>query len=168
MPKDIITTVYTLNELDEKAKDKARDWFRSCVMSEEWWTSTFEDAEQIGLHITSFNFDRGELDGDLKKSAKDVAAAIIANHGETCTTYASAKEYLDEYEKIVALDDKIADGDFKDALRADLTEVFSKNLCNNYRKILSDEYEYQMSDTEVDEGICANEYTFTANGKRFG
>lgn len=41
-------TVYEFDELNERAKERAREWFREASSSDEWWDSVYEDAEQCG------------------------------------------------------------------------------------------------------------------------
>jgi hypothetical protein len=43
-----------------------------------------------------------------------------------------------------------------------------RDLANWLYRALEREYEFQTSDETVDEGISANDYTFTAEGRRFG
>lgn len=54
MPQVISTTVYTFDELGDKAKEKARNWYRERGMDYDWWD--FEDfytiAELMGLDIS--------------------------------------------------------------------------------------------------------------------
>ena len=52
-----------------------------------------------------------------------------------------------------------ADDDLVDALR---------DLAHWLYRALEREYEFQASDETVDEGMSANGYTFTAEGRRFG
>lgn len=45
----ITTTVYTFDELDERAKERARDWWRSSSFSDSNdWDHVYADAERIG------------------------------------------------------------------------------------------------------------------------
>ena len=46
----------------------------------------------------------------------------------------------------------------------DLEEEFRKDLCEDYRIILSKEYDYLTSERSVMETIKANEYSFTVEG----
>ena len=43
-----------------------------------------------------------------------------------------------------------------------------RNLANWLYRALEREYEFQTSDETVDEGMSANGYAFTAEGRRFG
>lgn len=47
MPDIIQTTVYRLDELDDRAKERARSWYREGALDYEWFDSVFEDFEQI-------------------------------------------------------------------------------------------------------------------------
>ena len=47
MPKQIITTVYTFDELSDKAKEKAREWYREGALDYEWWDYIFDDFQTI-------------------------------------------------------------------------------------------------------------------------
>ena len=50
-------TEFTFDELDESAKDKARDAVRYDNVEDEWWDSVYEDAVRmgglLGIHISS-------------------------------------------------------------------------------------------------------------------
>jgi len=47
MPEVIQTTVYTLDELDERAKSRARDWYRQVSNDDDWHEAVFEDFERV-------------------------------------------------------------------------------------------------------------------------
>lgn len=47
MPEIIQTTVYTLDELDERAKSRARDWYRQASNDDDWHEVVFEDFERV-------------------------------------------------------------------------------------------------------------------------
>lgn len=59
--------------------------------------------------------------------------------------------------------DRELDGRFQDRV----TQVL-RDFADWMWKQLRDEYEYRMSDEQVDESIRINDYTFTADGARFG
>jgi hypothetical protein len=39
--------VYKYEELDERAKEKARDWYREGCLSYDWWDDIYEDAANV-------------------------------------------------------------------------------------------------------------------------
>lgn len=47
MPKTVETTVYKFSELSERAKERARDWYRGCIESDEIAESVIDDAASI-------------------------------------------------------------------------------------------------------------------------
>jgi hypothetical protein len=47
MPEVIETTVYTFEELDERAQERARDWYRQASAHDDWHVTVFEDFERI-------------------------------------------------------------------------------------------------------------------------
>lgn len=59
MPRTIETTVYQFSELSDKAKETARDWYRSAAFDHEWWDFVYEDAVRcaaiLGIDIAARN-----------------------------------------------------------------------------------------------------------------
>ncbi len=47
MPEIIPITVYQFDELDERAKDKARDWYRQGAFDHDWYDFVYSDFEAI-------------------------------------------------------------------------------------------------------------------------
>ncbi len=47
MPQIIETVVYRLDELDERARESARDWYRANAADDDWHEFTFDDFTQI-------------------------------------------------------------------------------------------------------------------------
>ena len=56
MPRIKQETVYKFDELDERAKERARDWYRQGAFDYEWWDCTFDDAKQC-LKLAGFDVD---------------------------------------------------------------------------------------------------------------
>lgn len=170
--KTIETKVYQYDELNDKAKERARDWWREGGLDYDWWDSTYEDAEGIGLRITGFDLGRSrDIEGKFEKSAEKVASLILAEHGKDCETFKTATAFLAERATLVT---KHADPDSCSDLTHEGDEAieeceagFLKSLLEDYWKILDREMEYILSDEQVAETIVANEYEFTEDGKRF-
>ncbi len=137
--------VFEFDELSDAAKDKARAWYAEFALDYEWWDSVYEDAENIGLKITGHG--DHNVQGRFVMSATDTANLILSEYGNSCGTSRSAERFLDDV--------------------TDEAE-FLRDLCEDYRIMLNNEAEYLTSNESVDEAIRANEYTFTADGKRFG
>jgi hypothetical protein len=172
--KTIETKVYEFNELSDKAKEKARAWYREGSFDYEWCDSTYEDAKTAGLIIEGFGLDRNRgATGKFIEDACHCADAILKNHGDTCETYKTAEAFLKERDEIVDTAEKDEDGALVDEYELDrkLDEIeteFLRAILEDYSIILQNESEYITSNEYVDENINANEYTFTEDGKRFG
>jgi len=150
--KIIETKVYLFDELTDDAKEKARDWWREGGLDQEdAWDSVREDAEQVGLKITSLD-DYRNNEGKFIVSASDTVRLIKENHGEHCDTFKTALKYSS---LLVDQEDE------------DTAYEFLDDLLEDYRIMLNKEIEYRYSDESVDENLRCNEYTFTENGKRF-
>ncbi len=155
MPTVTHVVAYQFDELSDDAKETARGWFRTDYPDYpdyEWWDSTYEDAERIGLVITSFDLGRGQkIAAELNPSARDSARAVIGEHGPTCPTYKTAVHHL--YVR------RHSGFDWSD-------ESYLHDILEDYWIMLRDEYEYLLSDESVDESIRCNEYLFTVEGRR--
>lgn len=166
--REIVTRVYTYDELDDKAKERARDWYRAGI-DHEWWETIYSDAEEIGLKITAFDCQR-YAHGHFLESAQKTAHKIEKEHGETAPTFKTAKGYLKQRDEIIDTAPKTEDGDFKDEYALDqaldeLDREFLRSLLEDYRVTLDQEWDYINSDEQVEEGIIANGYEFTEHGK---
>lgn len=158
MPKQKITTVYQFDELSDKAKERAREWYRTWALDYEWWESVYEDAAQVGLKITGFDLGRRQsIDGELTISAMESVLNILTTHGEDCDTYKLASRY---YPQFLAQDIEEEDK------AQQLEEEYTRELKEEYWHMLNREMEYLLSDECVDETILANEYEFLENGER--
>lgn len=168
MPRIKEIEVFQFEELDDKAKDKARDWFRQGNDFDFEWDCIREDAKTIGLKLTAWDNGR-YAQGEIISSCPEVSESILSEHGDECETYKTALKYKHDLE---ALDLKypyedIEDRDLKyDDEREELDSEFLKSLLEDYRIILDKQHDYINSDEAVDENILANEYEFTKEGKR--
>ena len=149
--------LYMFDELSDLAKGRARDWFRKGNLDYDWWDSTYEDAERIGLTIKAFDLGRGSyVDGRLSGSMKDTIAKILTEHGHDCDTYKLALEFLPSVEKE---DEEVEEDE-------ETVKDFTQRLCEEYRIMLQHELEYLESKEHAEESIIANEYEFTEDGNR--
>jgi len=170
--RTIRTKVYKFSELSKPAQQKAIEKMYDINVDYEWWESTYEDAANVGLKITGFDIDRGSYcKAEFIEHSENVAAAIIENHGETCQTYKTAQSFI---ASMKVIEDRARaegkDGDesyWFDTEIEDAEDEFLKSLCEDYLKILRDEYEYLTSEDAIIETIEANEYEFTKDGNRF-
>lgn len=161
--KTIETTVYEFDELSDKAKETARDWWRDGRLYDNWWEHIYEDAATIGLTITEFDLDRYRAaKGKFNNSLAHVFDLITLHHGTDTETYKTAETYKALYDAIPVDEDGEKDSDHVEEVEED----FLQSLLEDYSIRLDKEYEYLMSDDYIDETIRINEYTFTIDGKR--
>lgn len=170
MPVTKTITLYQYDELPtDKAKETAREWFKAGADYErDAWDMVTEDAKNIGLKIESLRTDQSSFNhGEFIDGAFNCAVNIFANHGDKCATWVSAKAWETTVDKLEETQSHLGCGSDKynealDALESD----FMAALLQGYLKMYEDELFYLYSDSNVEEGIRANEYTFRDNGKR--
>jgi hypothetical protein len=160
---------YTFDELSDKAKERARDWWRQGALSYDWWEFIYEDAERVGLKINEFDTGRSSLiTGDFINTPDDTAAKILAEHGEDTPTAAEARHYQKTIARFMATAEKDEDGELAtyalDDEKLGIEADFRRALFEEYLVILRKEEEYQLSDEVAEEAIRANEYEFTEDG----
>lgn len=165
--RTIKTNVYKFNELNDTAKEKARNWYREGNTGEFEWENIQEDAKTIGLEIIQLDTHRPNK-GRFLASAEETAHKIEKEHGETCETHKTAKAYLKERDGVIESAERDENGEFTLKIDDKLNECdaeFLRSLLEDYRIMLERNIEYQNSDEAVDENIEANEYEFNEEGK---
>ncbi len=173
--RTIRTKVYKFEELSESVQEKILTNKYDINVNYDWWENTYEDAANVDLKLTGFDIDRGSYcEGEFKYTAENTAKKIIAEHGDMCETYKTAKSFLEDVKMIESntpvvfeegTEDEYEDYSEREDLIKEREEDFLKSLCEDYLKVLRDEYEYQTSEEAVKETIIANEYEFTQDGR---
>jgi len=178
--RNVTITIYQFDELNETAKEKARDRYRAGALDYEWWDGIFDEAQRIGLKITGFGLDRRRYaTGELTMSLNESCQAILTEHGETCESYTIASSYAGELATLTATlakeKEELTEEEYTD--KADdldetyqeeierLTGEYEKELLEAYSLMLEHEHEWQLADEQVDESIRANGYEFTEDGE---
>lgn len=168
--KKVTIHLYEFGELSEAIQGLILNKQRNINTKGTWWDSIYEGAKNIGLTITGFDLERGNRVTGIFNTSEYDTACLITNseyqHGEECETYKAAKKFLATYSELEA---KIGDDDNPfnpDVVESqELAEAFNKELLDLYLYMLKKEYEYQSSDTVIQETIEANGYTFEADGR---
>jgi len=161
-------TVYKFDELSEKAQDHALDKLSEWAAQDEWWDSTYDDAERACIKITSFDCYYQQIDGELIDSAASSIAAILKDHGESCETYKTAKEF--EAKLLAATCKQCENGNEEDcesdceAKREEVEDEYRRAILEDYLVMLREEYEYRTSREALLEDIKANEWEFDERG----
>lgn len=154
-------TYYQFNELSPSAQDHAIEQLTDINVDYDWAEWTIEDANMIGLKITSWDLYRKTIDGTLTKSVRDVIKLIKKNHGKDWDTYKTA-ETAQQFAREKILQARLEGKDIPDDIH--LGECLCRDLLKDYLKLLCDEYNYRTSREAIVETIEANEYEFTEEG----
>ena len=214
MPRIIETTVYTIDELSDAAKENARIWYRDQGLHDEWYDFVYDDFETIcriiGVTLGTtpvrlygggtrdkpqvyfsgfwnqgdgasfagrYSYARGATkairahapkDEELHRIADELQAVQRRNFFQLHSTIRQSGRYCHEYTMAIEVErdsptwQPITDG-AEDAVIEAL-----RDLARWLFRQLRSEYEHQTSDDAVDEIVSVNEWTFTADGTRFG
>lgn len=162
MRTDIVKTeVYEFSELSDDAQQIAIEALSDINIDHGWWDCMFEDAQTVDIKITEFDISgRSFCHGNIE-DAEATAKLILKNHGDKCETYKTAKAFLD---KLAAQAAK----EIIDAVPGDLEDLendFRMSILEDYRVLLSKEFDHLSSEEAIKETIKANEYEFTADGE---
>ena len=170
--RTIRTKVYKFDELSKEAQNAAINSNYDINVFFDWWQDTYNDAENIGLKITSFDLDRNrKADGNFLLSANEVAANIFREHGEHCETYKTALDFIELWQPIFNnyMDENHENYESAES-ESKLIEIegyFLKSLLEDYSITLQNESEYLQGEEAIKETLIANEYEFLQTGKRF-
>ena len=161
--------LYQFSELTEEAKRHAIEKLSDINVDSSWWDSTYEDAANIYLKITGFDIDRASYcNGDFTDSPIATAEAITYNHGEECETYKTAQTFINNWQPLFNnyMDEEHKDYESGESEQEmiELEDEFLKSLCEDYRIILTNNYEYLTSEEAIIETINANDYDFDEEG----
>lgn len=179
-----ITEVFQFNELSDKAKEKARDWFKAGDTFDHDFI--FEDAKEVGkilgIDITKIYFSGFSSQGDgacftgKYSHAEDAVSKIkeyapldtklhdIAILLDLCNGVNAEIQHSDRYyhsnTMTFCFDGLPRDEEsiIKDALKSFADWIYSQ---------LNKEYDWTQTNEYVDDCIVANEYEFTKDGARY-
>jgi hypothetical protein len=169
MPRTIRVKIYKFSELTEHNQKKVLEKYYDINVDYNWWESTYDDAEQIGLKINEFSvdFDRPKwAKGEFQLSPHEVAANIIRDHGNECETYKTTQTFLDTVNEIQGKYEELEGEDYENEM-IEIEDEFLNFLLNDYVDILIKEYEYLTTDKQIIETIEANDIEFLEDGTVF-
>ena len=82
------TSVYQFDELSDKAKERAREWYRDASQGDEWWDCTYDsiqDAakyEECLVRFMQWMYRQLEAEYDYRNSDEQIDKSITANEYE--------------------------------------------------------------------------------------
>lgn len=173
--RTIETKIYHFDELTDTAKEKAVECIRQLSYDDEWWQQTYDDAENVDMKITHFDTGRAwDIGLKFNSSAYETAMKIVAEHGEMCETYKTAKAFITEWDaSVVKHSDGInldqVDDDKADEFDEEADELeteFTYSLGHDYLIMLRNDEGYIYSDEGIKGQIeCNDTWEFTEEGK---
>lgn len=171
--RTIETTLYTLGELDDTAKDRARENFRQSGYlddTDQWnWQEASESRkaflDEFNAEFVTSRYNSGRVHMS-PKAVGDMEYVrlwkyLSANHAE-CISKIGDCQFTG-----VTWDESLLDG-IAEFMRKPYRTDFESLLyscCEDLRIAVEREQEHQCSDAAIDESIRANGYEFTNQGE---
>ena len=161
--KTIEIKVYKLEELDKQTKEKVIENYRYINVEDTFWYDWIkEDFNRLGLEIQEFDLGRRNYIKIYIDNFKDTSESILQEFGDSVLIKQTAKNYLDEFNKIQA--NYKEDEDIERELEI-LDEEYEKEYSEDILSHLRASYEWEISDEAIINTIEANDYDFTIDGK---
>ena len=161
--KTIEIKVYKFEELDEQTKEKVIENYRYINVDNTFWYDCIkEEFDELGLEIKEFNLDRGNYAKIYIDNLEETSKSILHEFGDSVLIKQTAKNYMNEYEKIQA--NFKEDEDIERELEI-LDEQYEKEYSEDILSYLKLNYDWETSDEAIYQTIEANEYDFTIEGK---
>ncbi len=162
--KTIEIKVYKFEELDKQTKEKVIENYRYINVEDTFWYDWIkDDFNRLGLEIKEFNIDRGSYAKIYIENFEDTSNYIIEEFGDSVAIKQTAKNYIDEYNKIQA--NFQHNGIYSKRELEILDEKYQREYLEDILSYLRLNYEWETSDEAVINTIEANDYDFTTDGK---
>lgn len=180
----IETEVFTFDELEPAAQERAREWYRGVGLDWDWHADTVSNlqdaAEILGFQNAKVYFsgfgsqgDGASLSATFYAPARPVRA--MRAFAYTCPDLVSLAFGAAALVCSMTADERDQGWTVRNSYRGHFTsadhdgvEELARDFAHYCYRTLEDEWDYLNSDEQVDEAIRCNEYTFTADGRRFG
>ena len=145
---------------------------KPCIFFSGFWSqgdgASFEGSYSHAKGSARQIRDYAPKDGELHRIADALQAIQRRNFYQLHATISHRGRHCHEYSMAISVGrDSPVYQDMTADAEDDVTEAL-RDLARWLYRQLEREYEYQTSDKVVDETIVANEYTFTASGRRYG
>ncbi len=155
--------VYKFDELDKQTQDKVIDNYRYInVEHSTWYEWIKEDFSRLGLEIHEFDLGRRNYVKIYIDNFEDTSKNIIEEFGDSVLIKQTAKNYIDEFNKIQP--NYKEDEDIEREVEI-LDEEYQKEYSGDILSYLRANYEWEISDEAIIDTIKANDYDFTTEGK---
>jgi hypothetical protein len=160
--KTIEIKLYKYEELDKQTREKVIENYRYINVEDAFWYDWIkDDFNRLGLEIQAFDLNRNTATieiGDFQIAS----IKIIEEFGDSVAIKQTAKNYLDEHNKI---ESNFEDDEDCFIELEKLDEEYEKEYSEDILSYLRSNYKWEISDEAVINTIEANDYDFTTNGK---
>ena len=161
--KTIEIKVYKFEELDKQTREKVIDNYRNINVEDfQWYDWIKDDFNRLGLEIQEFDLGRRNYAKIYIENFEDTSKNIIEEFGDSVLIKQTAKNYINEYEKIQA--NFKEDEDIEREVEL-LDEQYEKEYSEDILSYLRSNYDWETSDEAIYQTIEANDYDFTTEGK---
>jgi hypothetical protein len=177
MPRNVNTTIYKFSELDERAKERARDWYRQGI-DYDWGSDNVASLKGWAdwFYVKIKNYSLGGSDNrsqdvdfelNIDSNIEELRGVrlwkwmqnqmVLPDLTGNCpfTGYCFDENLLDKIREFI---NHPWDTDYRELMQDCIDE-----FCKAY----ADDVDYQYSDEAVDESMEANDYEFDEDGNRF-
>jgi len=188
--KTVSGDLYTFDELSDKAKERARDWYKTDYPASGWWECAYDNAREafalFGVETSDISFSGFWSQGDGASFTGDFRASLISPAADLAAEFPTDETLRVLHARLTAInhpeDTRVTItrygnyvhsrtmymNDADEYSRDDERELLSilRSLANWLYGLLESEYDYLVSNECVDESILSNGYHFTIDGKR--
>jgi len=161
----ITLNLYKVSELSGKIQSYVLDKYRDVMTDYQWWDFIYEDAQRIGLEISSFDIYYRTISIEYTENADVVAQNILKDWGEGTELNRLANDFIQHYTKLKEQQtfDEYGYSEQDDDID-DAEKEFLHELGEEFLSILTSDYEWRTSDEAIMEYLEDNQYMFTENG----
>ena len=163
--KTIEIKVYKFDELDKQTREKVIENYRYINVEDTFWYDWIkEDFIRLGLEIQGFDIGSGNAVKIYIDNLEETSKSILHEFGDSVAIKQTAKNYINEYEKIQA--NFKEDEDIEREVEL-LDEQYEKEYSEDILSYIRLNYDWETSDEAIYQTIEANDYNFTWNGEIF-
>lgn len=151
----------TFEQLTEEEKEKVVQHYYDINVDYEWWDYELSEAKELGIEITEFNLNPNTIKGKFTGCPELIAPEIVKLHGDSCDTHTTAKNYLDERDKLVEKFQPMEENEYEfDVDCGCLDAEFLHAILQDYLSMISKQHDFLTEEEQIAESLIINDYTF--------
>lgn len=156
---------FQFEELDSQTQKKVIENNRTINVDSDFWYECELDnyKTELKIKVNEFNIYRRTINITIEDSF-DTAERIVNFFGKELNIVKTAKIFIKD---IKFIEEKYKDDWYKLEEELEyLEEEFRREIAEEILSMLTNDYEYEMSDDAIKETILANEYEFQEDGEK--